>query len=103
MSPKDGMLINLAPCLTHPYNRSLLLLGVEVLLDVGSLANLLERQVSKHDCDGLAAGVKEAFDIHVVGSLNDLKQHLLVNLHEPLVPLIDISGLLVGISILILF
>lgn len=33
---------------------------------------------------------------------NNLEQHLLVNLHELLVPLLDLGGLLAGIGLLIL-
>jgi hypothetical protein len=33
-------------------------------------------------------------DIHVVGGEDDLEQHFLVNLHEFLVPLLDVGGLL---------
>lgn len=32
---------------------------------------------------------------------NDLEQHLLVNLHELLVPLLDIGGLLAGVGVII--
>ena len=33
---------------------------------------------------------------------DDLKEHLLVNLHELLVPLLDFSGLLAGVGIIVL-
>ena len=32
---------------------------------------------------------------------NDLEQHLLVNLHELLVPLLDVGGLLAGVGVII--
>lgn len=70
-----------------------LFLGSEVILDVESLANLLGGLALDHVRNGLAADVKEGLDIKVIGGQNDFEQHLLVNLHELLVPLIDICGL----------
>lgn len=32
---------------------------------------------------------------------NDLEQHLLVNLHELLIPLLDVGGLLAGVGVII--
>jgi hypothetical protein len=66
----------------------------EVVLDVECLAGLLGRLALDHVGSGLAAGVKEGLDIHVVGGEDDLEQHLLVDLHELLVPLLDVGGLL---------
>jgi hypothetical protein len=89
-----------------------LLLGGKVVLDVKGLANLLGRLALNHVGDGLAADVKEGLDVKVVGGLvrcalvtpklkypeqstyqNDLKEHLLVDLHELLVPLLNVGGL----------
>jgi hypothetical protein len=94
----------------------ILLLGGEVILDVESLADLLGRLALDHVGDGLAANVQEGLDVEVVGSLpmlayeqsrqdgqytyqDDLEQHLLINLHELLVPLVDIGGLATGIIV----
>lgn len=94
-----------------------LLLGSEVILDVEGLANLFGRLALDHVGNSLAADVEKSFDIEVVGSLHssqlslrprqsatsfetyqdDLEKHLLVNLHELLVPLIDIRRLAAGV------
>jgi hypothetical protein len=79
-----------------------LLLRGEVVLDVKGLANLLGRLALDHVCDGLAADVEESLDIHVVCGKDNFEQHLLVNLHEFLVPLFDVCGLLAGVGIVIL-
>lgn len=89
------------------------LLGSKVVLDVEGLADLLGGLALDHVCDGLAADVEKGLDIEVVGGLyqlvrssinktwqifdwqtyqNNLKQHLLVNLHELLVPLVNLCG-----------
>jgi hypothetical protein len=70
-----------------------LLLGGEVVLDVEGLANLLGRLALNHVGDGLAADVEERLDVEVVGGQNDLKEHLLVDLHELLVPFLNVGGL----------
>ena len=75
------------------------LLGSKVILDVESFADLLGRFALDHICNGLAADIQESFDVHVIGSEDDLEEHLLVNLHELLIPLLNISGLLTGIGI----
>lgn len=79
-----------------------LLLGSEVVLDVEGFADLLRRLSLDHVCDGLAADVKEGLDVHVVGSEDDLEEHLLVDLHELLVPLLNVGGLLAGVGIVVL-
>jgi hypothetical protein len=80
----------------------LLLLGGEVVLDVEGLANLLGGLALDHVGDGLAADVKKGLDVHVVGSEDNLKEHLLVDLHELLVPLLNVGGLLAGVGVLVL-
>lgn len=42
---------------------------------------------------------QEGLDVEVVGSENDLEQHLLVDLNEFLVPLGDVGGTLAGIIV----
>jgi hypothetical protein len=79
-----------------------LLLGGEVVLDVEGLANLLGRLALDHVGDSLAADVEEGLDVHVVCCENDLEQHLLVDLHELLIPLLNVGGLLAGVGIVVL-
>jgi hypothetical protein len=79
-----------------------LLLGSEVVLNVEGLADLLRRLALDHVRDGLAADVKKSLDVHVVGREDDLEEHLLVDLHELLVPLLNVGGLLAGIGVVIL-
>ena len=99
-----------------------LLLGSEVVLDVEGLANLLGRLALDHVGDGLAANVQQGFNIEVVRGLKDiissylffpqplsfnpretyqdnLKEHLLIDLHELLIPLVDVGGLTPGVVI----
>jgi len=71
----------------------ILLLGGEVVLDVEGLTDLLRRLALDHVRDSLAADVEERLNVQVVGSQDNLEQHLLVNLHKLLVPLIDVGGL----------
>ena len=66
----------------------------------------------------LASYIQERLDVEVVGSLgsvstclnsgnmgqtyeDDLKEHLLVNLHELLVPLLDLRRLLTGVGLVV--
>jgi hypothetical protein len=79
-----------------------LLLGSEVVLNVEGLTDLLRRLALDHVRDGLAADVKKSLDVHVVGREDDLEEHLLVDLHELLVPLLNVGGLLAGIGVVIL-
>jgi len=79
-----------------------LLLGGEVVLDVEGLADLLRRLALDHVGHGLAANVKEGLDIHVVGSQDNLEEHLLVNLHEFLVPLLNVGSLLTRVGVVVL-
>jgi hypothetical protein len=71
-------------------------------LDVEGLADLLGRLALDHVRDSLAADVEERLDIHVVGSKDDFEEHLLVDLHEFLVPLFDVGGLLAGVGVIVL-
>lgn len=80
----------------------LLLLGGEVVLDVEGLADLLGGLALDHVGNSLAADVKKGLDVHVVGGEDDLEEHLLVDLHELLVPLLDVGGLLAGVGVLVL-
>lgn len=79
----------------------LLLLWCEVIRDVECLANLLWGFALDHVGDSLAADVQESLDVKVVGGKDDLEKHLLVNLHELLVPLLDVGRLLAGVGIVI--
>jgi hypothetical protein len=80
----------------------LFLLGGEVVLDVEGLADLLGGLALDHVGDGLAADVEKGLDVHVVGSEDDLEEHLLVDLHELLIPLLNVGGLLAGVGVLVL-
>ena len=79
-----------------------LLLRSEVVLDVESLTDLLRGLSLDHVGNSLAADVEEGLDIHVVGGEDDLEEHLLVDLHELLVPLFDVGGLLARVGVVIL-
>jgi hypothetical protein len=79
-----------------------LLLRSEVVLNVEGLTDLLRRLALDHVGDGLAADVEEGLDVHVVGGKDDLEEHLLINLHELLVPLFNVGGLLAGVGVVIL-
>lgn len=78
-----------------------LLLGGEIIGDVEGLPDLLWALALDHVRDGLAADVEEGLDVEVVGGEDDLKQHLLVDLHELLVPLLDVGGLLAGVGVVV--
>ena len=78
----------------------ILLLRSEIVLNVESLADLLWRLALDHIGDSLAPNVEKSLDIKIVGSKDDFKKHLLINLHELLVPLFDVSGLLSRIRII---
>lgn len=93
----------------------------EVVLDVERLADLLGGFALDHIGNSLAANVKESLDIEVIRSLekdgplvnirqqdrrvityqDDLEEHLLVDLHEFLVPLINIRGLFARIRVIL--
>lgn len=97
----------------------------EVILDIEGLADIFWRLALDHICDGLATNIEEGLDIKVVGSLgklstlpsrnifdvarkperkeyqNDFEQHLLVDLHEFLIPFIDICGFPAGVVVLV--
>ena len=80
----------------------ILLLWCEVVLDVEGLADLLWRLALDHVRDCLAANIEQRLDVHVVCGEDDLEQHLLVHLHELLVPVLDVGGLLAGIGVIVL-
>jgi hypothetical protein len=79
-----------------------LLLWGEVVLNVERLADFLGGLAFDHVGHGLAAHVEERLDIHVVGSEDDLEQHLLVDLHELLVPLLNVGGFLARVRVVVL-
>jgi len=79
----------------------LLFLRGEVVGDVESLSDLLWRLALDHVCDGLAPNIKERLNVEVVGGKDDLKEHLLIDLHELLVPLLDVGSFLAGVGIII--
>ena len=96
-----------------------LFFGSEVVCDIKGLSDLLGRLALDHVRDGLASNIKQGFDVEVVRRLqkyvsfhfesrgikdtykDDLEQHLLVDLHELLVPLLDIGGLFAGIGVVV--
>ena len=80
----------------------LLLLRREIVLDVEGLANLLRRLALDHVGHRLAADIKQSLDVHVVCREDDLEQHLLVDLHKLLVPVLDVCGLLAGVGVIVL-
>jgi len=80
----------------------LFLLGGEVIGDIEGLSDFLGGLALDHICDGLAANVEKRLDIKVVGGEDDLEEHLLINLHELLVPLLNVGCLLTGVGIIIL-
>jgi len=77
----------------------ILLLRGEVVLDVEGLADLLGRLALDHVCDSLASDIKQCLDIKVIGGQNDLEKHLLIHLHELLVPLLYVGCLFTGVGI----
>ena len=79
----------------------LLLLGRKVILNVERFTDLLWRLPLDHVRDGLAADVKQGLDVEIVGGQNDLEQHLLVDLHEFLVPLVNVGGLLARVGVVV--
>lgn len=79
-----------------------LLFWGEVVLDVEGLADLLWRLALDHVCDGLAADIEEGLNVHVVRGEDDLEEHLLVDLHKLLVPVLDVGRLLSGVGVVVL-
>lgn len=99
--------------LVLPANLVFLFWG-EVILNVECFADLLWRLSLDHVGNSFTTDVEESLDIQVIGSLetvvstcvrskftgagishqNDLEQHLLVDLHELLIPLFDVGGFL---------
>jgi len=78
-----------------------LFLRSEVVGDVEGLSDFLWRLALDHIGDSLATNIEEWFDVKVVGSENNLEEHLLIDLHEPLLPLLDIGSLLAGVGVVI--
>jgi len=79
----------------------LLLLWGKVVGDVECLADLFWRLALNHIGDGFASNIKEGLNIEVVGGQDDLEQHFLVDLHELLVPLINVGGLFARVGVII--
>jgi hypothetical protein len=95
------------------------LLRSEVICDVECFSDFLGRLSLDHVGNSLTSDVEKGFDVKVIGGLqkdiscafrsrvtnrtykNDLKEHLLIHLHELLVPFLDIGGLLAGVGIVI--
>ena len=77
-----------------------LLLRCKIIGDVEGLADLFRRLALDHVGNGLATNVKQSLDIEIVGSKDDFKKHFLVDLHEFLVPLIDICRFLTGVRVI---
>jgi len=94
----------------------LLLLRGEIVCDVECLPDLLGRLALDHIGNSLAANVEQRLNVEIVCCLctcqlpsqgwlgtrtheNDLKKHLLVDLHEFLVPLVDVCCLLPAITL----
>jgi hypothetical protein len=75
-------------------------LGCEIIGDVEGLADLFWRLALDHVGHGLATNVQQSLDVKIVGSQDNFKQHFLVDLHEFLVPLIDIGGFLAGVGVI---
>jgi len=71
----------------------------EIILDVKRFADLLRRLALDHVGDCFASDVEKSFDIQIVGSKDYLKEHLLIDLHELLIPLIDVCGFLARVGI----
>ena len=77
-----------------------LLLRCEIIVDVEGLADLFRRFALDHVGNGLATNIKQSLDIEIVGGKDDFKKHFLVDLHEFLVPLIDICSFLTGVRVI---
>lgn len=80
----------------------LLLLRRKVVGDVEGFANLLGRLALDHVGHGLAADIKQRLNVQVVGCEDDLKEHLLVDLHELLIPLLNLGGSLASIGLFLI-
>ena len=72
----------------------------EVVLDVEGLVDLLRGLALDDVRDSLASDAEKRLDVHVVGGEDDLEEHLLVHLHELLVPLFDVGGLLAQVDVI---
>ena len=79
-----------------------LLFGREVVLDIERLPDLLRRLALDHVGDRLAADVEQRLDVHVVRREDDFEEHLLVDLHELLVPVFDVGRLLARVGVVVL-
>lgn len=78
-----------------------LLLGSEIVDDVEELPDLLGSLALDHVSDGLASNIEEGLDVEVVGSEDDLEEHLLVYGDELLVPFADIGGAFSGLVLVL--
>lgn len=102
----------------------LFFLGGEVVCDIKCLSDLLGRLALDHVRNSLAADVEERLDIEVIGGLenkesvhqetnryegsgghstykNNLKEHLLINLHKLLIPLFNIGSFLAVVRLVL--
>jgi hypothetical protein len=77
-----------------------LLLRCKIIGDVEGLADLFRRLALDHVGNGLATNVKQSLDIEIVGGKDDFKKHFLIDLHEFLVPLINICSFLTGVRVI---
>lgn len=83
-----------------------LFFGGKIVYNVEELADFLRRLALDHVCDGFASDIaggvgyvvikrndhsQERLDVEVVGSENDLEQHLLVDGDELLIPFTDVG------------
>jgi hypothetical protein len=90
----------------------------EIISDVECLSDFLGRLALDHVCDSLAASVEKGLDIQIISSLHvsiklttetkiggsykdNFKQHFLVDLHEFLIPIIDIRRLFIALVVLL--
>jgi len=79
-----------------------LLFRRKVVDDVEELADLFGGLALDHVCYRLAADIEKRLDVEVVGSQDDLEEHLLINCDELLVPLADISGALARLILVLI-
>ena len=76
-----------------------LLLRGEVVGDVKGLSDLFWRLALDHVGDSLASNVKQSLDVEVVCGKDDFEEHFLIDLHEFLVPLVNICSFLAGVGV----
>jgi len=78
-----------------------LFIRCKVILDVEGFANLLRRFSFDHIRNRLTTNVKKGLDIEIIRGKNYFEQHFLVNLHELLIPFVDIGRLLPAIGVIV--